>query len=401
MSELPIHHACVLNLHQPAGNLEDLLENQTWEAKEILWAMDRMPRSLWGYEDVARIHVVLSGTLLETLSDPAFQERVYGIAKVGDLLWQLQNLNLFRLTGTAYYHPVLPLIPRDDWEDHLTRWLGKAQHLFGPGRHFQGFWPPEMGFTMELIPLLKRLGYRYVFVDSNNVEGVDSMEWHEMVYRPHIAEFEGEEIVVIVRDRDLSNAQESGMEPGWFLKECQERTKHCEFPPLVVTASDGDNGGWFRNTTVGTNFWEAFYRPFCEQARAGETRVRPAFVDHYLDRYGAHGRVKVHKAAWNTGWHHGWDFVQWTGSDAQKHGFAVIADASRAWVAARQQFPADRCGHEVNEALEEARWRLLRAETSCHFYWGEAWVERAHKDLEAFWGWLHRAGEIAGMGVAP
>ena len=34
-----IFHALVLNLHQPAGNLEALLENREWEAREIeSWA---------------------------------------------------------------------------------------------------------------------------------------------------------------------------------------------------------------------------------------------------------------------------------------------------------------------------------------------------------------------------
>ena len=65
-----VHHALVLNLHQPANNLEYLLEHRAWEAKEILYAMDRMPRILWGYEEVARVHLALSGTLLETLSKP-------------------------------------------------------------------------------------------------------------------------------------------------------------------------------------------------------------------------------------------------------------------------------------------------------------------------------------------
>ena len=32
--------ALALNLHQPSGNLEQLLANEEWEAKEILWAMD-------------------------------------------------------------------------------------------------------------------------------------------------------------------------------------------------------------------------------------------------------------------------------------------------------------------------------------------------------------------------
>ena len=47
----------------------------------------------------------LSGTLLETLSDPRFQERVYGIVDCGSLLWHLQNTRTIEVLGTAYYPP--------------------------------------------------------------------------------------------------------------------------------------------------------------------------------------------------------------------------------------------------------------------------------------------------------
>jgi hypothetical protein len=69
---MTIFHALVLNLHQPSGNLEALLAGNEWEAKEILYALDRIPRSLWPYEDIARVHLSVSGTLLETLSNPSF-----------------------------------------------------------------------------------------------------------------------------------------------------------------------------------------------------------------------------------------------------------------------------------------------------------------------------------------
>jgi 4-alpha-glucanotransferase len=135
------HHALVLNLHQPAGNLEALLEHSAWEAEEILFALDRIPRSLWSYEDVARVHLSLSGTLLETLSDREFQQRVYGTVDCGSLLWHFQNRDLFEILGTGYYHPVLPLIPEADRPEHLERWHGIARHLFWRSR-FDGFWLP-------------------------------------------------------------------------------------------------------------------------------------------------------------------------------------------------------------------------------------------------------------------
>jgi len=389
MSE--IYHALVLNMHQPSGNLDDLLVSNEWEVKEILFAYDRMPRALWPYEDIARVHLSLSGTLLEALSNPDFQNRVYGIVDCGSVLWALQNQQIFEILGTGYYHPVLPLIPQADWDEHMARWHGIARHLFWRTK-FDGFWPPEMGFCMEMIPHLVRAGYRYVMVDCEYVDPVDPMPWQELRYRPHIAEYEGDEIIVIVRDRDLSNAQLAGMDYGWFYHELNERTKFCEFPPLVTTATDGDNGGWFRNVNPKANFWTYFYRAALDEIRAGNSRMRPTFISEYIDRFGAHGRVTVRRGAWNTDDHHGWDFKQWTGSQTQRDAIARVAAVSAGLHSARRT--AERSANsdpELHRQLDEAHWHLLRAETSCNVYWGEAWVNRVHADLDAADGCLGRA----------
>ena len=385
--------ALVLNLHQPAGNLEDLLGQREWEAREILWAMDRIPRSLWVYEDIGRVHLSLSGTLLETLASPGFQRRAYGIVDCGSLLWYLQNSKIIRILGTGYYHPVLPLIPRADWDEQLERWQGIGQHLFAR-TGFPGFWPPEMGFCMELIPALNRYGYRYVLVDSQYVEAVTPMGWDELRYRPHIARFGGEEITVVVRDRELSDAQEAGMDAGWFIHEVTQRTRHCAFPPLVTTCTDGDNGGWFRNTSPQANFWHAFYQDLLQRARDNRSGgIRPCFIEDYLDRHGAHGEVTVRPGAWNTGWHDGTGFTQWVGSQAQQQALTRLDEISQAIYAARR----NAVGIGVRDAgvyrlLEQARWRVLRAETSCNFFWGQAWLRRCHDDLDQAASFLDQAG---------
>lgn len=386
-----LYHALVLNLHQPHGNLEHLLGHNEWEAKEILFAMDRIPRSLADYQDIGRLHLAMSGTLLETLTNPEFQNRAYGIVDCGSLLWQLRNTQIIDMLGTAYYHPVLPLIPPADWEAQLERWRGIARRLFFQS-DFQGFWPPEMGFCMDMIPLLRRSGYRFVLVDSEHVQPVNPMRWEELRYRPHVARFGGEEIIVIVRDRDLSNAQESGMEYEWFDREVRERTKGCDFPPLVTTCSDGQSGGWFRNVTPGSNFWDAFYKPLMEKARAGKNAIQPTFIKDYLDLFGAYGEVTVGPGAWNTGWHDGRDFVQWTGTQAQKDALTRVDEISQAVQAAlRNATHIGSRNPELLDLLEQAHWRVLRAETSCNFFWGDAWVMRCHGDLDQACECLDRA----------
>lgn len=385
----PIHHALVLNLHQPPGNLEQLYRDNQWEGKEILFAYDRIARSLWGYEDVGRVHLSVSGTLMESLSDVKFQEESYGAVDLGSLLWHWQNQEIIEILGTGYYHPVFPLIPKEDWDEHLSRWKAQAKHLFWR-EDFKGFWPPEMGFSMEMIPYLAKLGYRYVIVDCEHVEPVTAMRWEELRYRPHIARHGGAEIIVIVRDRDLSDAQEAGMEFGWFENEVAERTKWCNFEPLVTTATDGENGGWFRNTTEGSNFWSCFYRQLMEKARSGGA-IKPTFIDDYLDKHGAYGEVIVNDGAWNTGWHHGKGFIQWTGSQAQKDALARVAEMSSLVHSVRQNaIASEQHNPDLWHHLLEAQWHLLRAETSCNFYWGEEWVHRSHEDLDAASSCLQR-----------
>ncbi len=81
-----IYHSLVLNMHQPHSNLEYLLTHNEWETN----------------------------------------------------LWRLQNSESIELLGTAYYHPVMPLIPQADWKEQLGRWCETAHRQFFQ-REFQGF----------------------------------------------------------------------------------------------------------------------------------------------------------------------------------------------------------------------------------------------------------------------
>ncbi|MDS4029721.1 MAG: glycoside hydrolase family 57 [Candidatus Contendobacter sp.] len=392
MTDNMLYHALVLNLHQPAGNLEHLLAHNAPEARDILLAMDRLPRTLRDEQEFGRVHVSLSGTLLETLSNPEFQNQAGQVVDCATLLAQLGSQRAIELLGTGYYHPVLPLIPPADWEAHLKRWQRSVRRLFPRGA-FQGFWPPEMGFCMEMIPLLRRCGYEFVLVDSEHVQPATPMGWEELRYRPHVARFGDDEIVVVVRDRELSNAQANGLDFDGFLREVQARTQDCQFTPLVTTCCDGENGDWFRNAAPGGNFWDAFYRPLLDRVRTGTNNmIQPVFIKDYLDRFGVLGEVTVGPGAWNTGWNDGRDFVQWASTPAQRNALTRVDEISQAVQAALHN--ATHIGSrnpELLDLLEEAHWRVLRAETSCNFFWGDAWVMRCHADLDQACECLERA----------
>jgi len=92
----------------------------------------------------------------------------------------------------------------------------------------------------------------------------------------------------------------------------------------------------------------------------------------------------VHRGAWNTEHHWGGDFTQWTGSLLQKKGLDELKRASGLLLAGPQGLrPArGRWGKRRGNRrlLVRAYDCLLRAETSCNFYWGSRWVHRSFVD---------------------
>jgi alpha-amylase/alpha-mannosidase (GH57 family) len=218
------------------------------------------------------------------------------------------------------------------------------------------------------------------------------MRWEEVRYRPHMAQFGGEEIVVIVRDRELSKAQAEGMEVEWFLREVQARTRHCDFVPLVTTAGPGENGPWFRNPLPGHNFWSGFYQELLRRVQAGESAVRPVFIEEYLAQHGAQGVVNVGPGAWHGSWQCSTDSNRWAESKEQIEAFIQAIEMSQAVHAARNNAASRGCHDaEIYHQLEDAYWRVLRAETSCNFVWGEAGINRCYQDLDEASACLARA----------
>jgi alpha-amylase/alpha-mannosidase (GH57 family) len=205
----------------------------------------------------------------------------------------------------------------------------------------------------------------------------------ELRYLPHMAEFGGDEMVIVVRDRELSNVVLAGMDCEQFQETVLKQTSECSRPALVTLCANGDSGKRFRSADPQENFWSSFYTPLLEHSEHGRSPLQAVFIHEYLNRHGTYGRVEVGPGAWNTPWHDGKDFVQWTGSAAQRDALTRLDEVSQAFHTARANVAS--IGIENDESrhqLEEARRRILNAETSCHFFWGESWVPRCHHDLD-------------------
>jgi alpha-amylase/alpha-mannosidase (GH57 family) len=366
-------------MHQPPGNLRLLIDANPWEAEEIIRCYERVPRYALQYRDVARLHVGFSGVLLEQLLDPEIVDRYRHIVDIPAMLGRYREADNIELIGMGYSHPIFPLIPHADWSEQLA--LGRAQMEQVFGRAPRGFWPPEMAFTMAMIPALVQAGYDYVVVDGVHVRPEDGIS---DVFRPYIACHEGVCISVVPRDRDVSNAQESGLDPRWFRDEVLVRTAGSPRPDerrLITTWSDGENGGWFRQTHEPSGFFGHFFAPYMEQVRDGSCPIIPVRLADYLGRVTPTAHAQVQTGAWNVGSTSGEDLSQWAGSERQREAVAEVARLSaRYWQLVRGSSGATaRCA----EPLSRARRLILEAETSCFLFWGDSWIPYLHQRTHA------------------
>lgn len=362
-------------MHQPPGNLRALIDTNEWEAQQIMRCYERVPRYAKRFGDVARLHVGFSGILLEQLLAPEIIDRYRAFVDIPAMLNAYREADNIEIIGMGYYHPIFPLIPRDDWADQLEMGRQLTGEVFG--REPRGFWPPEMAFDMEMIPALAASGYAYVVVDGVHVRSDEDATTPLDPYDTYRANTGGAGIVVVPRDRDLSNAQESGLDAGWFADQVSRKLSARDARgavSLVTTWSDGENGGWFRQMHEESGFFGHFFAPCMERVRSGDCPVRPILISEFMERAGARDDAFVRTGAWNVAQTSGYDFSQWAGSEAQRQALEAVVEVSRRY----WRVDASRVSGDERTALDEARRLILESETSCYLFWGDDWIPQLY-----------------------
>jgi hypothetical protein len=370
MTGTGLFHALGLHMHQPPGNLKLLIENNPLEADQIVRCYERAIRYALRYTDVSRLHVGFSGVLLEQLLDPAIVDAYRHIVDIPKMLASYREAVNVELIGMGYYHPIFPIIPEADWEEQLASGRAIVEEAFG--RAPRGFWPPEMAFSMEMIPALVQAGYEYVVVDGVHVRPRDGLN---DVFRPYLACQDGVCITVVPRNGELSIAQERGLDPDWFAAEsqrCARSSPRPAAPRLVTTWSDGENRGWFRQIQEELGFFGHFFAPCMERVQAKEPMPIPVALSDYLETHSPSAHARVQTGAWNVGSTPADDFSRWMGSESQKKAASVVQDLSRRyWDIERRR---NKLGQAGRRALARARALILESQTSCFLFWGDAWI---------------------------
>jgi len=301
MSYVTILHALGLQMHQPPGNLQLLIETNVPEAQQIIHAYDRATRYAHKYPHSARLHVGFSGILLEQLRNPAIIDSYRQFIDIPAMLHSYAEAKNIELVGTGYFHPIFPLMPREHWRDQLLSEQQLMVEVFG--RKPSGFWAPEMAFCMEMIPTLASLGYEYVILETAHIQS-DGENLDQ--FKPYQICYDGACITAVPRHRALSAAQEHGLNPIKLVDALQPYHGSPHAPRLLTTWSNGENSTWLRDEFEG--FFQRFFAPYMEHLENAQYPIQPILLSEFLRAHPPTTHAEVHA---------GYDFGQWHGSEWQ------------------------------------------------------------------------------------
>ena len=174
-----------LHFYQPVNQQPDILEAIVAQSyRPIIEGIKKNPR--------IRLTLNINGSLFELLHKYGYR----------DILEDIKNLVLegrVEITGSAKFHALLPLISEAEAIRQInlnTETLKKFLGGYAP----EGFFPPEMAYYPNLVPLVEKLGFKWIILDEiscgGNVGQVDSSQ---------IYQIKNSKLQVFFRDRRLSN----------------------------------------------------------------------------------------------------------------------------------------------------------------------------------------------------
>jgi alpha-amylase/alpha-mannosidase (GH57 family) len=228
------------------------------------------------------------------------------------------------------------------------------------------------------------MGIKWTIVDGPHIINANkNVNRYELLYRPHNVEHDGQRIIVIPRDREVSIAQQSGYDPVWLKNQIEKWVQpHNSGDFLLTVATDGENG-WFRHSGEKAGFWGWFFDPLSNllERDADFKFIELITIDDYLDEHPPEDTVSVEDGCWNVP-----DapddgrFLKWTGGEQRQKVWAQILETSRMIHDVNDKVKAlgHNCPPEAKEANQRAwRWLLL-AESSDNFWWGsQDWLDRS------------------------
>lgn len=222
-----MYWANFMHIYQPPTQLREITEKVTHECYQKLVAI------LKAYPS-AKISLNINACLTDQLYRYHLKDVIHGLR-------DLAENGQIEFTGSAMYHPVLPLIPEKEVIRQIQLNTEINQRYFGKVFDPKGFFPPEMCYSSEVARIAKNLGFEWIIMDEIGYNGKLGRVKSDTLYK-----LEGlGDFMVFFKERPYSAGLTYGSfsRAHPFLKHLGEALdKNC----YLLTGSDGEIYGHHR-----------------------------------------------------------------------------------------------------------------------------------------------------------
>ncbi len=199
----------LFHIYQPPGQRPEIFKKVTEESYFlIIKLLKKYPR--------LKITLNISGSLLEQLGrEHRFIKELISLIKAEKI----------ELTGTAKYHPILPLLPAAEIIRQIKLNDQTAKKFFGRLYRPKGFFLPEMAYSRPVGKIIRTAGFDWL--------ALDEIHLRKKTVRPEIGYLiNGLDLKAVFRNRQYSKS----FPPEKIIKNFN-RLKQEKF---LVTAHDGE-----------------------------------------------------------------------------------------------------------------------------------------------------------------
>ncbi|TAK32497.1 MAG: hypothetical protein EPO21_15100 [Chloroflexota bacterium] len=342
-----------LHIYQPPTQTAEIVAKVTREAyRPLTRVLEQSPR--------AKLTLNISACLTEQLAR-------YGFADVIESLGRLAERGQIEFTGSAMYHPILPLIPCDEAARQIELNTRVNRRYFGDLYNPRGFFPPEMCYSFDVASLARSLGFAWILADEICYNGSLGQVVADRVY-----EIEGlTGFCIFFKERPISTGLTFGSYPHaeQFLPAAQIQVQPQGY---LLTGTDGEIYG--------------HHRPGQElllQEIYSSGVLKTCTVSELLERYPERERVRPVEGSWSS-----WEdeiaqrvpYAQWRYPGNGLHALQ--------WELTQLVTAIVDSAHPDGDGYAEARMMLDRGLHSCQYWWASCrpwWdtemIERGAREL--------------------
>lgn len=321
-----------LHIYQPAN----ATEGEIREASEKSY--QRIVRGLEEHPGI-KFTLNITGCLFLRWEDLGYSDlikRIVSLVKKGQI----------ELTGSAAYHPFLPMIHKDEIKKQIFENEEILKKYFGDDFKPKGFFIPEMAYHPEAAKTIKKQGYEWIILDEIAYNGKLGQVDTNKVYQD---KYSG--LKVVFRSRKFSHC--------YF----PDKSKQLKASDTVITATDGELYG-LRHEDPTAEFEKLLEKE----------NLETILVSQFISDNGKVELFEPIKCSWESteeDIREGKPYILWYNQD-NKTQMKIWRFAGLVYKIVEK--------YKTDKNYSWARWHLVRGMASCTFWWA------SEKDFQEIFG---------------